>query len=103
MEGLSFGSKENASGRVIFLCEFVGIEIVGRGEHPGSGGDRGEIVGEQAKGATRRGLRDCIGGGDEDGFAREGEGKIAKRCVEGLLRERDKADEETAGIRGGRG
>jgi hypothetical protein len=48
-------------------------------------------------------LRDGIGGGNEDGFAGEGEGKIAKGRVEGFLRERDKANEEAAGVRCGRG
>ncbi len=101
VKGLGFGAEEDAGCRVIFLREFVGVEIVGRGEHPGGGRDRGQGVGDQAEGASGGGLRDGVGGGDEDGFARECEGEIAKGRVEGFLRERDKADEEAAGIRGG--
>ena len=35
VEGLGFGTEEDAGGGVVFLREFVGVEIVGGGEDPG--------------------------------------------------------------------
>ena len=39
VEGLGFGAKEDAGCGLIFLGEFVGIDIVGSSEHPGGGRD----------------------------------------------------------------
>ena len=54
-----------------------------------------------AGGGFRGGLRRGVGGGDEDGFAGEGQGEVGEHGLEGFLRHADEADEESAGARRG--
>ncbi len=42
-------------------------------------------------------LRGGVGGGDEDGFAGEGEGEVGECGLEGVLGQRDEADKEAGG------
>ena len=97
VERLGFGTEQNAGGGVVFLRELPGIEIVGRCEDPGVGRDGGDGVGEETKRASGGRCGGCVGRGDEDGFTGEGEGKVAERGVECVLRKRDQTDEEATG------
>jgi hypothetical protein len=96
-ERLGFGTEEEAGGGVVFLREFVGVEVVGRGEDPGACRDCGDGIGKNSERAVGGLLRGGVGGGDEDGFAGEGEGEVGERGLEGVLGQRDETDEEAAG------
>jgi hypothetical protein len=100
VERLGFGAEEHTGTGVIFLRHLVGVEVVGCGEDPGARGDRGDSVGEEAEGASGGVLRREVRGGDEDGFVGEGEGEVAERGLEGLLRQRNQANEKAAGGNG---
>ena len=94
---MAFGAEQDARAGVIFLRDFVGVKEVGGGENPGARGDGAEGVGNEAQRARGGLLRRCVGSGDEDSFAGKGEGKIAERDIECVLRQRDEADKETTG------
>jgi hypothetical protein len=96
VEGLSFGAEEDAGGGVVFLREFVGVEIVGCGEEPGCRGDGCWSVRDKAERASGGGLWGSVGCGDEHGFSGEGEGEVAERSVEGLLWQGGEADQKAA-------
>jgi hypothetical protein len=101
VEGLGFDAEEEAGGGLILLGELEGVEIVGCGEDPGSGGDGGGGVGEETEWATGGEGRGGVRGGDQDGLAGEGEGEVGEGGLEGFGRQRDQADKQV--VRGGDG
>ena len=98
-EGLALGSQQQAGGRWVVQEEFVGVEVVGSGKHPGGRSGRGGRVGGEAEvGRGGRG-RHGVGGGDVNVLIGEGCGKVGECGFEGFGGKRGEADEEAAGWR----
>ena len=97
VKGLTLGAEEEAGGGLVFLREFVGVEVVGGGEDPGGGGDCSWCVGDEAERTAGGELRGGVRCGDQDRVVGKGEGEVGERGIEGFLRERAQADEQAAG------
>jgi hypothetical protein len=81
--------------------ELEGVEVVGCGEDPGTGGRGSRGVGEEPERTAGRDARRSVRHSDEDGLVGEGEGKVGEYSFEGFVREGREADEKAARARGG--
>jgi hypothetical protein len=92
VEGLAIGTEEETGGGVVFLREFISVEVVGCCEDPGGGGDCSRCVGDEAERTAGRELRSRVRCGDQDRVVRKRQGEVGERGIEGFLREGPQAD-----------